>query len=258
MIEKRDFVKEPLQVLSYGGGVQSTAMIFLIKEGKLPKPDIVIHSDTGSEMPYTEEMVLRISKIVEEMGIPFEIVNSKHGKLHEHYLSKKIIPVVGVRSCTDNFKVLPQRRKIREIVGSGNGKLLAECWLGITTDESRRKIDSELKWIGNKFPLLDLDISRQDCIKINKKNGFQVKKSGCFLCPYHGKKWFVRLFQDFPDLFEKCEELEREFQKNNSYQAGLVPSILDIRNLKINSIFSFGHEKIGINESSCDSGGCFL
>lgn len=167
-IKSRDFVKEPLQVLSYGGGVQSTAMIFLIKEGKLPKPDIVIHSDTGSEMPYTEEMVLSISKIVEEMGIPFEIVTSNHGRLHEYYFSKKTVPVVGVRSCTVNFKILPQRRKIREIVGKGNGKLLAECWLGITTDESRRKIDSELQWIGNKFPLLDLDISRKDCIEINK------------------------------------------------------------------------------------------
>ena len=257
-IKSRDFVKEPLQVLSYGGGVQSTAMIFLIKEGKLPKPDIVIHSDTGSEMPYTEEMVLSISKIVEEMGIPFEIVTSYHGRLHEYYFSKKSVPVVGVRSCTTNFKILPQRRKIREIVGKGNGKLLAECWLGITTDEATRKIDSELKWIANKFPLLDLDISREDCIEINKKYGFKVKKSGCFLCPYGGKKWFIRLFQDYPELFEICEKMEKEYQSSRQIELGLVPTILDIRSLKMNSIFSFGSEIITLDESSCDSGGCFL
>ena len=49
-VELRDFKKEPLQVLSFGGGVQSFAMLLLIKEGLLPKPDIIIHSDTGSEI----------------------------------------------------------------------------------------------------------------------------------------------------------------------------------------------------------------
>jgi hypothetical protein len=258
MIKQRDFVKEPLQVLSFGGGVQSTAMILMILDGKLRKPDIIIHSDTGSEMPYTYELIDKIKPLIDKMGIPFEIVTSHHGKLHEYYKSKSTVPVVGIRSCTVNFKILPQRRFIRKIVGNKNGKLLAECWLGITTDESRRKIDGELKWIKNKFPLLDLGISRKECIEINKKYGFHVKKSGCFLCPYGGKKWFISLYRNNPDLFKICEEMEEAYQKKFRNDVGLVPTIKDIKNLKIHDLFSFGSEIITLDESSCDSGGCFI
>lgn len=258
IIKQRDFEKDPLQVLSFGGGVQSTAMILLIKEGVLPKPDIIIHSDTGSEMPYTIELIEKIKPIIEELGIPFQIVTSHFGKLHEAYKSKSTVPVVGIRSCTVNFKILPQRRFIRSIVGNKNGKLLCECWLGITTDEANRKIDSELKWIGNKFPLLDHNISRKDCIKINKKYNLDVKKSGCFCCPYGGKKWFISLYRNHPDLFKICEEMETAYQKKFRKDVGLVPTIKDIKNLKFHDLFSFGSETITLDESNCDSGGCFL
>ena len=259
MIEKRDFVKEPLQVLSFGGGVQSTAMIFLIRDGLLEKPDIIIHSDTGSEMAYTHEVVKRMKIIADELEIPFIIARSHHGKLHEAYLKKSTVPVVGVRSCTFNFKIRPQRREIRKIVGNKNGKLLAECWLGITTDEANRQIDSELKWIVNRFPLLELGISRRDCIKINEDNiDIKIKKSGCFCCPYGGKKWFVKLYQENPELFKICLEMEEAYQKRYGSNHGLVPSIKDLKTLQMNSIFSFGGENIGLDESNCDSGGCFL
>lgn len=257
---KRDFKKKPLQVLSYGGGVQSTAMIFLMIEGKLPIPDIIIHSDTGSEMPYTEDIILDMKILVEnKLGIPFEIVTAKQGKLHEAYFEKNAVPVVGIRSCTVNFKILPQRRRIREIVGKGNGKLLAECWLGITTDESKREVESNLKWIGNKFPLLELNYSRDDCIEINKKYNFEVKKSGCFVCPYGGKKWFIKLYQEHPDLFDICLELEKNYQKKYGKSHGLVPSLSNIESLQIPSLFTFGGEIIQENESNCSTGGgCFL
>ena len=119
----RDFVEEPLQVLSLGGGVQSTALLLLVKGGRLPRPDIVIHSDTGSEMPHTEPVIEFCRDICNAMDLPFAIVSSNHGKLHEYYTSKQTVPVIGVRSCTMNFKVLPQRRFIREIVGNKNNYL---------------------------------------------------------------------------------------------------------------------------------------
>ena len=50
---ERNFLVDPLQVLSFGGGVQSTAMLLFIKDGLLPQPDIIIHADTGAEMPET-------------------------------------------------------------------------------------------------------------------------------------------------------------------------------------------------------------
>ena len=38
---QRNWVELPLEVLSYGGGTQSTAILVLIRDGYLPAPDLV-------------------------------------------------------------------------------------------------------------------------------------------------------------------------------------------------------------------------
>ena len=156
-----------LQVLSFGGGVQSTAMLLFINDGLLPKQDIVIHADTGAEMPETvkhiEEWAIPYCENV--LNIPFQVVTSHRGTIYDDYFGKGAIPIMGIRSCTDNFKIAPQRRAIREIVGNKRGVLLAECWLGITTDEERRRTESNVMWCGITYPLLDYHrVSRQDCV----------------------------------------------------------------------------------------------
>lgn len=258
-VKLRDFVKDPLEVLSFGGGVQSFAMLLLIKEGKLPIPDIIIHSDTGSEMPHTDEIIKIGIEIAKEINIPFHIVSSYRGKLHEDYMKTGTLPVVGVRSCTTNFKIFPQRRLIREIVGNKNGKVLANCWLGITTDESKREVKSNLQWIQNKFPLLEINYSRKNCIELNSKYNYSVKKSGCFCCPYAGKNHFVKLYQDHPELFDIVKEMESNYHKKwNRPNEGILPRVSDITTLQIPSLVTFGAEILSNDESSCDSGGCFL
>ena len=255
----RDFVKEPLEVLSFGGGVQSFSLLLLIKEGILPPPDIILHSATGSEMPHTDEIIKIGIEIAKEINIPFHIVSSHRGKLHEDYMKNGNLPVVGIRSCTVNFKIFPQRRFIREIVGNKNGKVLANTWLGITTDESKREVESNLKWIQNKFPLLELNYSRKDCIELNSKYNYSVKKSGCFCCPYAGKKHFVKLYQEHPELFEIVKQMESKFhQRWNRPNEGILPRVSDITTLQIPSLVTFGAEILSNDESSCDSGGCFL
>lgn len=257
---ERDYSKDPLQVLALGGGVQSTAMLLMVRDGKLPRPDIVIHSDTGSEMPYTEEVIDFCRDICNEIGLRFEIVTSHRGALHEDYIRLQTLPVVGVRSCTVNFKVLPQRRLIRTIVGNGKGKLLAESWLGITTDERRRRVDSDVQWIGNKFPLLDqVPTSRRECNEILKKEGIEVKKSGCFCCPYQGVKGFIKLKREFPKLFEICLEMESQYHERFGEGDTITPRLRTLKSLEMPSLFSFGPENLTIEESECDSvGGCFI
>ena len=150
----RDFSKEPLQVLSYGGGTQSTAMLIMMNQGLIPKADVVIHADTGSELPETVTFIQTAKEYVENvLKIPFVIVNSHRGTLHDDYMKHGNIPIIGSRSCTGNFKIQPQRRFIRMIVGRRN-RLLAQCLLGITTDEAKRRTEGDVSWCGLKYPLL--------------------------------------------------------------------------------------------------------
>lgn len=250
MISNRDFIKEPLQVLSYGGGTQSTAMLLMIASGSLPKPDIVIHADTGSELPETVDFIKTAKTFTEDIiKIPFVIVKSHLGSLHNFYLEQGSIPIIGIRSCTDKFKIRPQRRFIRSIVGNQAGKLLAECWLGITTDEAKRRANSDVKWCGLKYPLLDLvETTRDECITLNEQHGWNVAKSGCFCCPYQGGKTWLKLKDDHPKLFQLSIDMElNKFEKRGGRQ-GLYQHIL-LTDLSTTTL----------PESGCDSGaGCFL
>lgn len=255
----RDYTKNPLQVLSLGGGVQSTAMLILVRDGILPMPDICIHSDTGSEMPYTEEVIQYCEGICHEIGLKFKIVKSHRGNLHDYHIEKGVVPVVGIRSCTSNFKIFPQRRLIREIVGNKNGVVLAQCWLGITSDEDNRRFKSDVKWVENVFPLLDeWRLSRSECLTILEKEGIEVKKSGCFCCPYQGAKGFIALRREYRELFDICLEMEDSYHARWGEGKTLTPSLSTLRSLEMPSLFSFGPETIEIEESTCDSGGCFI
>ncbi len=50
-----------LQILSNGGGTQSTAMIVLIAQGVLQRPDAIIIADTGREASTTWEYLEQVT-----------------------------------------------------------------------------------------------------------------------------------------------------------------------------------------------------
>jgi len=267
--ESRDFIKEPLQVLSYGGGTQSTAMLCLIKENKLSRPDIVIHADTGSELPETVEFLEVARKMCSDMNLPFVIVSSHRGTLHDDYMSKKTLPIIGVRSCTMNFKIQPQRRFVREIVGNRRGRVLATSWLGITTDEEgrslvknkdspnhgKRQTEGDVKWMNLSYPLLDeIPLTRDEAIAINEKHNLQVGKSGCFCCPYAGSRHWLNLRENEPKLFAICIEME-SLKQEEQVRKGRKGGRGLFRDRPLTQLDTYNFQE----DSNCDSGaGCFL
>lgn len=249
--DDRNWVEDPLEVLSYGGGTQSSAMLLMMADGSIPKADIVIHSDTGAEMPETVAFMKVAREYVENtLKIPFVVCNSHLGTIYEEYMRLGAIPMIGARSCTDKFKIRPQRRLIRSIVGSKSGVLLANSMLGITTDEAKRRVDqADVKWLGLKYPLLDdRPTTRSECIDMNMINGWDIGKSGCYICPYMGSNSWNELKRDHPKLFELAVELEEHKFEVRGGKIGLF---------QYNRLSEI--EGIHIDDSKCDSGaGCFL
>ena len=118
------------KVLSLGLGTQSTAMIYLCIDNIIEKPDLIIFSDTGSEKPESIQLLHKhLIPLMKKHNIEFRIAKSHLGKLHEYYQSKNALPMIGFRHCTAKFKIRPVRRIIREYVGNGKGKQLAESRL---------------------------------------------------------------------------------------------------------------------------------
>lgn len=207
-------------IISLGGGVQSTLMALACTEkyyderiAKYLEDPIIIMSDTGSEKPETMEYVEKIIvPELEKSNIEHYIVTSKYGKLHEYYKEKNIVPYRMFRSCTERFKIRPINKKVKTL--GFNKKNPVQMALGITTDEAQRMKPNNVKWINNVFPLIDENISREDCIKWYKIRNLEVPvKSGCFCCPFQKKSDWLELHEKHPKLLEISIDLEKNASK---------------------------------------------
>lgn len=249
--------------LSYGGGVQSTALLLLAIEGKLPRPDAVIFSDTGAEMPETIRLIEEVFKpACEGAGIQFVTVESHRGSIVDDYLRKSAIPMVMNRSCTFNFKVAPIRRWLRKNLEIKRGVISARCLLGISTDESQRRTKSDVKYVENKFPLLELGLSRRQCKEMIEAKGWPVPpKSGCYICPFQNVKSWMTLRDEHPKLFEVAVKMEeRMLEDRPEREQGFLKKPRRLKNLTGQATLKPWAQIFDDHGESpeCTSGSCFL
>jgi hypothetical protein len=111
---------------------------------------------------------------------------------------------MGRRQCTSVYKLRPIKEKTRRLLGAPqkrNGRpgsvpagRFAEAWIGISEDERDRAVAdasgalraSDVSYCLNRYPLLELGLSRGHCQAINAAAGFpDTPKSACIGCPYH-------------------------------------------------------------------------
>lgn len=193
-----------MKALSYGGGVDSTALaILLANEGR---PPLAVFADTGGEWPETIAFVEVFRRWYEARG--GELVTVKPPESLEAYsLRTGRMPMRRLRWCTDRFKIEPVRKHL-DAIRQGEAVTL---FVGIDADEAHRaqKSDRDPKWITKVFPLFERDLGRDDCIRIIERAGLQVPpKSGCFFCPYQRLDGWRMLYRNRPDLYARAEAIE--------------------------------------------------
>ncbi len=94
------------------------------------------------------------------------------------------------RQCTTDFKIVPIRRKVRELAGLTRKRspdhAVVEQWIGISCDEIVRAKPSFEAWQVKRFPLIERRMSRQDCLAWLRRHDYPVPpKSACIGCPFH-------------------------------------------------------------------------
>lgn len=83
---------------------------------------------------------------------------------------------------------------VRRWIQNNRERKNVEMWIGISYDEWHRAKDSPVKYITNRFPLLEMKMTRQDCLNWLDKHGLpRPVKSSCTFCPYHSKMAWVEL-----------------------------------------------------------------
>jgi hypothetical protein len=176
--------------MSYGGGKQTVAIITLILEGKLPKPDLIVMADTSYEVTTTFEYLNQVVQpALKEIGLQVEIAGHDLAK-HDLYKSGKLLLPAFTRQngtvgklptfCSDEWKQRVIRRWLRE-----KGVNDTDVWLGISLDEAERMKPSGLNWYRHIYPLIEiLPMHRSQCVNQILSYGWKVPhKSRCKFCP---------------------------------------------------------------------------
>src|SRR5437867_7821011 len=96
--------KRAKYILSYGAGVNSTALLLFVIENKFPL-DYVVFADTGDEMPETYAYIKKIKKYLKRRNIPFKQVRVRNNdSLSDRCLRRRVIPSQMWRWCTRDLK----------------------------------------------------------------------------------------------------------------------------------------------------------
>ena len=256
-----------VEYISYGGGTPSLALIILNMKGEIKpitgrdKVDEIIFADTGWDRTDTMDQMYEIEKYVKSHGYNFKIVQSRRGSLEQNLIDSltdknakfkngnKIngyLPIpyhskdkgIGQRQCTGVYKIQPINTYLKEKYGYASN--IAQ--LGIHFDEFYRVKDAKNKKDTNRFPLVDLKLKRNDCIKI-------VAETGLPMPPKSAAARFIELNHENPEDFKRAEKIDSLMNKKGKY---LSNQKIPLSSLKQQSVFPDI-----LDDSSCESGYCF-
>lgn len=224
-----------IRTLSLGAGVQSTALLALAADGVIDSFDAAIFSDTGWEPAEVYDHLDRIvAEIAEPAGIPVHRVSNGHIRDDalnpEHrFASMPLFTVnddgshgMARRQCTNEYKLVPIKREVRRLLGYPHPTRVptgvhAEVAIGISTDEIGRARDSDVRYMHNTFPLLDLGMSRADCVRYLASKGFgHTPKSACVGCPFSGNRRWRQMRDQAPEEFADAVEFDHAIRKGSA------------------------------------------
>jgi len=220
-------------IISLGAGVQSSTMALMAKHGIIePMPDAAIFADTFAELPEVYEWLRILSR-----QLPFPVYWVSAGDLEKRARTirisgkgrkycKSMIPAFTFdiegnkgqipRQCTTNFKIGPIRKEARHIakVKRGEKKVVVIQWIGISIDEMRRAKKSKEPWCRFRYPLIEMEMTRQDCLNWMKEQGYpEPPRSSCYFCPFHSNTEWLRIKDKYPEYFQKAVNLERFYSE---------------------------------------------
>jgi 3'-phosphoadenosine 5'-phosphosulfate sulfotransferase (PAPS reductase)/FAD synthetase len=184
--------------LSYGGGVNSTAMMLVLLDEGVEFEAVYV--DHGCDRPETQEYIEYISG-----RYPLTVVRPNvqgFHNLYEYFWRYRTLPFVTFyRLCTDKFKVRVLHKHYER-----------PCFelIGISSEESHRARVKHNDGIETRYPLIERDIDRKECIRIIKAHGLRVPiRSGCWFCPFQKRTEWRSLRREHPELFCKAVQLEK-------------------------------------------------
>jgi hypothetical protein len=243
---------DPLRIVSYGLGLDSTAMIVLMHRMGM-RPDIIVFADTGGEKPETYAYLAGFNAWLRSVGFPevdvvkYEPTRAPYATLEDKSLANENLPSLAFRGheCALVFKREPITKflkahpLVQAAIASGRGihKIVgyddspADRKRSAKTTKTRLKVMEQIEerracgkaplsdqWevanLTNVYMLQDHNLTRPMLPKIVESVGLPVPvKSACFYCPASRPEEVVELKLTHPGLFERALRIERIAQE---------------------------------------------
>lgn len=261
-----------LRFVSYGAGVQSTALLVLAAQRRIDF-DTFVMANVGDDSEHPLSLAYArgpAAAFAARHGIALELVDrvkrdgsveTLWGRLTKPGSRSLPIPVrmsngaPGTRSCTADFKIAVTGRWARRHGATRDDP--ATVAIGISVDEiqraNTRRCEPHERIV---YPLLDLRLRRTDCERIIADAGLPVPpKSSCFFCPFHRPSTWQDMARDEPELFTKACDLETLLNQRRTL-LGKDPVFLTRFGIPLRDAIGTDQPTLPLEDGGCDSGWC--
>ena len=237
-----------MKILSCGAGMQSSALHLMSCENALAKIrgeppvwpqvpiyDISIFCDLGFEPPWVKKQVEFLANAGHSCGVALVILDSPlYTDFMENFGERRTISIPWwtirddghkskmPRNCTIDYKVELISKYVRwELLGYKKGQRLREedkkaheMHMGFSAEEARRCKENPNPMFVNKFPLVEMVLTRADNYAYIKDVwGLETRASACAFCPFHKNYFFKFLRENEPEQYAQVvgvDELLRD------------------------------------------------
>lgn len=272
----REFIprKDRMQVLSNGGGTQSACMIVLVAMGCIPKPDLVVISDTEREFsPVWDYQEKYIKPLCESIGVEYVRVKKSDytttDLIYDGDEQSVLMPMFtsfngndsdGTPSgkqpgfCSSKWKSDVIQRYLNNRFGQQElTKQGVDFWIGMSLDEKRRVNYPVGKW-QKRYPLFESLVIRSQAIQIVMDFGLpKPPRSSCYMCPNRTDEEWLDMKANHPSDFSAAINVEKQIQAEFPWLTihGSGKPLGEV-------IFSTKPKQFDIYDQFCDTGMCFV
>ena len=243
-LKKRSLAMKTYNVISLGGGVQSTVLVLLSLHDIIERADCAVFADTGWERKATYENVEKLRGYAKDFDFPIHTVYGEtangYRNIREELLNPKHNNFVKIptyyegggkkgqmkRECTNDYKQVPIKKFMLSHFEKG---AMIYSWIGISLDEAKRMSSrQDHRRIKKRYPLVELRWSRAKCLEWLKESGFGIpSKSSCIGCPFHSKgSWLALNKEEQQDAIEVDEQI-RDMHKSRTGRMRSKPTHKD-------------------------------
>jgi hypothetical protein len=226
-----------IQVLNYGGGIQSVAICVLIKRGVLPKPDHIVIADTGYEVQSTWDYLNQVTQpYLRDMGLRVEIASPAYGRYGLYDNAGGLL--MPVHTATGQMRTFCSGNWKRDVVNEyiygcypmqeSYTSKKHQCqmyrrvyadlckWIGFSFDEKHRAtLTPERKGVTIRYPLFEASVTlgrqmtRQVCKDLIVAEGLPLpRKSRCWHCPHQSNAEWRELRDTSPPEWAQAVQFD--------------------------------------------------